>query len=660
MTAHGLSWSLGIIPLLLTLLQSPSLHCFPNGAPSSACTSMTPNHGGSSRASADNPYELLLSASSTESDESIQVTLQGKEKGGVFRGFLIRALDDQEQAVGQFSNFGPNSQGLICGSNGINNAVTHNSKVDKANITFDWTAPKVASGEANKRVKFAYSMVQTFSSYWVNEIGSQELTVTATSKSPAPEEPAPEVEPEAEEKEADSEAAAEPLPAAYEGCGQEKGCFGMPAGCEASGDCQIMATYQKESGDTFKLGLHGLRLGSASYMALGISVDDKMGEDLVLACLGGSEMGLSWNKKGAKANVKDVTNVVITNENFETRDGLTSCTFSVPSQLKPTLPATEGQFEANLATSKYHLLLATGSVSNGKLTYHDQKLASGEPADLNSASLVGAATDILIRWHGICMVIAWLGCATSGMFIARYYKETWGRVQGCGKDVWFRCHQLFMTLTLGFTLAGVILVVSDRGLSSFSAEAVKANPHPVLGIVAIILALIQPVMALLRPSPQSERRWIFNWAHWFCGNAAWILALVAIFLAGTLAAAEFIPTSEYYWRLGIFVLAYILAHILMIVQRCWATNLASKAVEDISGGTPLSDYGSTARLENERPKKPDLRGSTLRILLLVLFLAFVWVFTIYLAVLLGLADQGREGWIGGHSHGGEADPESEE
>ena len=34
----------------------------------------------------------------------------------------------------------------------------------------------------------------------------------------------------------------------------------------------------------------------------------------------------------------------------------------------------------------------------------------------------------------------------------------------------------------------------------------------------------QPMMALLRPLPDGERRYIFNWAHWAVGTVATILA----------------------------------------------------------------------------------------------------------------------------------------
>jgi len=36
------------------------------------------------------------------------------------------------------------------------------------------------------------------------------------------------------------------------------------------------------------------------------------------------------------------------------------------------------------------------------------------------------------------MVIAWVGFATVGMFIARYMRPVWGEKNVCGKRVWFQ------------------------------------------------------------------------------------------------------------------------------------------------------------------------------------------------------------------------------
>lgn len=47
------------------------------------------------------------------------------------------------------------------------------------------------------------------------------------------------------------------------------------------------------------------------------------------------------------------------------------------------------------------------------------------------------ASDLLIRLHGALMLASWIGTASIGMLLARYYRQTWVNSQLCGKDHWF-------------------------------------------------------------------------------------------------------------------------------------------------------------------------------------------------------------------------------
>ena len=38
--------------------------------------------------------------------------------------------------------------------------------------------------------------------------------------------------------------------------------------------------------------------------------------------------------------------------------------------------------------------------------------------------------DLLLKCHAVVMVIAWLGCAGSGIILARYYKVVWSTLIG--------------------------------------------------------------------------------------------------------------------------------------------------------------------------------------------------------------------------------------
>lgn len=106
------------------------------------------------------------------------------------------------------------------------------------------------------------------------------------------------------------------------------------------------------------------------------------------------------------------------------------------------------------------------------------------------------------------------------MVFARYMKETWRADTILGAAVWFRIHQPLMTLTVVFSVVGFIVIASEKGFLDYSLETISKNAHPVYGFICILLALIQPVMAFFRPSPDHEKRWIFYWAHFFVGLLA--------------------------------------------------------------------------------------------------------------------------------------------
>ncbi|CAM9106800.1 unnamed protein product [Lampetra fluviatilis] len=113
-------------------------------------------------------------------------------------------------------------------------------------------------------------------------------------------------------------------------------------------------------------------------------------------------------------------------------------------------------------------------------------------ADLNSAlflMLTHGRAD-----SGALMMVAWLTCASAGIVLARFFKPLWPNRSVWGQKVWFQ------------------------------------GAHPVVGCVVVALAVVQPIMASVRPHPGEPRRSLFNWAHWATGTAARTAAVAAMFL----------------------------------------------------------------------------------------------------------------------------------
>ena len=277
--------------------------------------------------------------------------------------------------------------------------------------------------------------------------------------------------------------------------------------------------------------------------------------------------------------------------------------------LKYTVDSQEKVIDLRNATS--HILLARGNAqSSGKLEYHEQRVPSAAAVDFQAISKIeGEEEGWAYQGHAICMVLAWMSSAASGMLLARYYKATWRTVRPGDKDLWFRLHQMFMSMTVGLTMAGIIIILVDVGLTPW--ESLNVNPHPVFGLIAIMGSLIQPVMSMLRPEPDSSKRWIFNWAHWGVGNIAFGAAIVAIFF-GVEYPGVMLPKEVTYVLIA-YVVVHTLIHLVLSFQRVYILKNGSNQVKDI--GFNANDV-------------QDAPGSDLRKALAFVYVGLVWIFAL--------------------------------
>lgn len=273
------------------------------------------------------------------------------------------------------------------------------------------------------------------------------------------------------------------------------------------------------------------------------------------------------------------------------------------------------------------MLLAGGSYGPGQLSYHQaSKLSTPEPVALaRVVNLSGGPSDLLFRIHGLLMILAWIGCSGAGMILARYFKKTWRGKQVMGKDIWFVMHRLLMTLVVLMSIAAVILILIEVQVEPLALESLQLNAHPVIGLVCVLLAILQPIMAAFRPHPGTANRPLFNWAHWAVGNSAYLFGVVAIFLAGTLAKSNLSSTAWWSW----LVLAYVIFHFLvhMILTLVMAKEERSS---DATSDHQMSDLRGKADMMDEGQNKEV--GSSVRKPMLTLYLIVVWGISIALIV----------------------------
>merc|ERR1711871_408036 len=147
-----------------------------------------------------------------------------------------------------------------------------------------------------------------------------------------------------------------------------------------------------------------------------------------------------------------------------------------------------------------------------------------DPAQLNCAS---GSNVKFIRAHGACMLLSWGFLLPSGVLAARYLRHR--------PDVlWFRIHRPVQMLGLSLALIGWSIALSRFHV--FGSGFNKFSLHGGLGMTVMVIGLLQPINALVRPHPKPRtlRRKVWEHIHKKSGYAAVLLGLVTVTIGVTL------------------------------------------------------------------------------------------------------------------------------
>ena len=93
----------------------------------------------------------------------------------------------------------------------------------------------------------------------------------------------------------------------------------------------------------------------------------------------------------------------------------------MPEKLTFKYKGTEDKpWDLNDPKSTY-LLISRGNLkAGGDLIHHEEKSPSSAAVNFASTAAVGAVTETwLVQIHGVCMILAWMAAAASGMLMAR-------------------------------------------------------------------------------------------------------------------------------------------------------------------------------------------------------------------------------------------------
>lgn len=124
--------------------------------------------------------------------------------------------------------------------------------------------------------------------------------------------------------------------------------------------------------------------------------------------------------------------------------------------------------------------------------------------------------------HGFMMFVAWGILLPGGIMAARYLKSLKG-------DGWFQIHVYLQYSGIAIMFLGVLFAAAE--LRGFFVSSV----HVKFGVLALLLAVLQPLNAKFRPSKPangdvpSRNRILWEYLHVITGRSAVIVGIVALF-----------------------------------------------------------------------------------------------------------------------------------
>uniref|UniRef100_A0A9J2P3T1 Cytochrome b561 domain-containing protein n=1 Tax=Ascaris lumbricoides TaxID=6252 RepID=A0A9J2P3T1_ASCLU len=388
-----------------------------------------------------------------------------------------------------------------------------------------------------------------------------------------------------------------------EGCGKEKSCWFHPPGCAANNIQKCSSSVQwtvLKDGVLVQLeaSLVGLDPDMAHYVALGISKDMRMGDDSVVECVIGADgVGkafISFNDETNNQQLLQASEVMLSETSSFVEDGHMICNMKWAFNGRSKVNEADLFKVFDLESRTWNLLFARGnadkrsgqkemhSVNDGDLFpwISEQTVAfCRENCTTEQYVIINEMkqTDVTRYWryrfavmHGALLLLAWWILGSSAILIARYFKPVWPRKKLFGTAVWFQLHRDLAILSVIIQIVAVFLIIYQAGrLYECSYECGSDDwskkMHVITGIAATALAIAQPLIAFVRPGPNSSARPTFNWLHWFVGMSAWTFASVTMVLAvpmgktGLQRVYGHAPT----WIMAAYIIVFLVCNILL-------------------------------------------------------------------------------------------------
>ncbi|XP_072173088.1 putative ferric-chelate reductase 1 [Diadema setosum] len=418
-------------------------------------------------------------------------------------------------------------------------------------------------------------------------------------------------------------------PFSEEGCNEIRGCFF----CDDSAGTRVSWIPDPEE-NAINFTLWGSVEGNSGYVAVGITTTKNMLSGDVYACTldaGTASFERYWTPAvGRGAEPRTLKGVP--DYQAEVVDGELRC------QFRRVMSLNDGDaefYDVSGNENISYLIMAKANSFSGSIGFHQNFYCVSEDLVLANSTSAEAEEEspVLMQIHGCLMIIAWMGFASIGITVARFFKPMWPNSTLCGEKVWFSIHRTCMLSAFGLFIMGFIIIfVHVGGIIGRNEEVGRLFAHTICGILATACGVINPIMAIFRPHPGTEYRPIFNWAHWAVGLLGYCLAITTIGLAlAPIEDSTILPGLETYtfWILIAYIGFYTLLWILFEILRC-VSDSAGRS-DDI----PLSGKDAGPPEPADASENPS--GATIKSILLFIYTfgtIFVVAFLIIVIVIL--------------------------
>ncbi|CAF1122033.1 unnamed protein product, partial [Brachionus calyciflorus] len=237
---------------------------------------------------------------------------------------------------------------------------------------------------------------------------------------------------------------------------------------------------------------------SDKYLAFGLSVDKKMGQDCIVVCkminnIGTVEHYYSTGQVVPSHLDPNEPTIGITDASVSYVNGNIQCKFTREKYID-SVPR-----YCDSSKNKYFLLIAKSSISGNTIQKHGSDVVvSDSVIDFSvNTTYSGSVRDAAkSKAHACLMIFAWMFCVSTGIILARYYKFILPSIKIQKMLFWFQAHRALMIFAPICSITAFLVILADVGWKWVETTSKVSFVHSIFGIVVIGLSIIQVLIFL--------------------------------------------------------------------------------------------------------------------------------------------------------------------